>query len=619
MKKKLFSIVLLLLCAITLLSACNLGNFGNNNTVVAQSGRVPNKRYSTKKGNNTSKPVKSFYDDNYYYYYFYLGGISDVPLQAATEVPYYHYTGNYYTKEFESTKTTSTSVENACITAVTNTTTLSKTGDIKVGISYKAATEMEAGLSSGMASASAKVSAEFSESVEFGLSLTSATSATQSRNDTYKEVATKSETTTEKTKFEFTTDSKVGYYRYIMTGSVDVYTVVIYSIKDETYYFRTLTEVMSYGYSFDFSESARFDDNKCGSLEFDCSLINNLQKPTELLTSNGDSSDANPPAAKPNTNILPTKNVCKNSTGYTVTDKGVYGLAQNNYDVVDLTGCSKYFNGDYLFRFAVTLKVSKIDAGYQEIYLYSGTENTGKTVDLSTAIADYGLIRGSIMTHESGAYDHHIYWDVSGDELKNCTNAYIRYDASGNGSDSWNKNAISVDVTIIKKIDSLNIEEISLDQEITVTDTGVFGLAARDHDQIDLSKYSNYMNSDYVFMFDVTLNMSEKNDGYQEIYLYNKFDVTTSDDKKTIAYAREHGLVWATNLVLSPSKIETTATNNYFSWAITGNNIANTMYIRYDAHGDNADTWYKHSMTITLKIFYAPAYTPDESVLDVLI
>lgn len=204
MRKKIFSVVLLLLCAVMLLSACDLGNFGNgNNNIIAQSGRVPNRRYSTKKGDNPREPIKSFYDDNYYYYYFYLGEISDVPLQAATEVPYYHYTGNYYTKEFESTKTTSTSVENACTTAVTNTTSLSKTGDIKVDISYKAATEMEAGLSSGMASASAKVSAEFSKSVELGFSLTSETSSTQSRTDTYKEVATKSESTTEKTKYIF--------------------------------------------------------------------------------------------------------------------------------------------------------------------------------------------------------------------------------------------------------------------------------------------------------------------------------------------------------------------------------------------------------------------------------
>lgn len=593
MRKKIFSVVLLLMCAVMLLSACDLGNFGNgNDNIIAQSGRVPNRRYSTKKGDNPSEPIKSFYDDNYYYYYFYLGEISDVPLQE--EYEYEQYTGTPYTVEFETTKTTATSVENSCTTAATKTTTWTSTASVNVGGTFE------------------KILGFIDINLELGFSMSTGRTQSQCRTDSYTAVATKSESATKKAKFEFTKDSQIGYYRYIMTGVVKVYTVAIYSIEENAYYLETLTEVVNSGYSFDYSTSPTFDDNNYGSLEFDYSAVNNLKAPTEPLYPDE--------PLKPSRNIVENnKNVCKNSTKYTVTETGVYGLAQKSYDTINLEKFSKYFDGDYLFRFAVTLNVSKIDNGYQEIYLYSGTESTGKTVDISTAVADYGLIRGSIMTHESGAYDHHIYWDVSGNELKNCTTAYIRYDASGNGSDSWNKNAISVDLTVIKKIDNLANKEISLDQEITVTDTGVFGLAARDHDQVDLSKYSNYMNADYVFMFDVTLNMSEKNDGYQEIYLYNKFDVTTSDDKKTLAYAREHGLVWATNLVLAPSKIETTATNNYFNWAITGNNIADTMYIRYDAHGDNADTWYKHSMTITLKIFYAPSYTPDESVLDVLI
>ena len=289
MRKRVFCLIMLLIMATTLLCACNThtdtngDNFpsiDSDNIIATQSGEVLNKRYTTEKHSTSTESdfIGAYSDDNYCYYYYKLGRVYDVPLQSKLEVPYWHYTGNNYTKAFKTTKTTTESVEDACTTAVTNTTTFSSTDNIKTGLSVKVTTSAEAKLTDGIATATLKETAEFASSVEAGYSSTTGKNNTSSRTDSYKQVATNSETTEETTGFEFTSDSKVGYYRYIMTGTVDVYTVVIYSTVNDTYYLKTLTEVTSYGFSFDYSKSPEFDDNLCGNLNFDCSILNDLSE-----------------------------------------------------------------------------------------------------------------------------------------------------------------------------------------------------------------------------------------------------------------------------------------------------------------------------------------------------
>lgn len=287
MKKRFFVVLIMMFCVVMILSACSLfagqdsnsNNIEGDNVFAAQSGLVLNERYSTVRHSASTEAdlIDSYYDDSYYYYYFYLGKVNDVPLQSTTEVPYYHYTGNNFTKAFKTTTTTTQSVEESCTTAVTNTTTFSSTKNIDIGLNVKVATSTEAKISAGsFASASVEKTFEFGASIEAGYSRTTGKSDSTSRTNSYKQVATSSETTEETTGFGFTNESRIGYYRYIMTGSVDVYTVVVYSREEEIFYLKTLTEVMSFGYSFDYSESSRFDDNQCGSLEFDCSILNDL-------------------------------------------------------------------------------------------------------------------------------------------------------------------------------------------------------------------------------------------------------------------------------------------------------------------------------------------------------
>ena len=660
MKKKIFGVLALLFCFVMMFAACNkaagqLGGQdssqvgsqgddqdsdkgsndgdetdkgGNNDDETGkggtdggifpiQSGEVVNSRYSAVKYSSSTKTdfIDSYYDDNFYYYYFYLGEVNDVPLQSTTEVPYYHYTGNSFTKGFKKTKTTSETVEDSCTTAVSNTTTFSSTKSIDTGIDIKTTTEAESKLSGGVLSASVKEKFEFEFNLEVGYSRTKGKTDATTRTNSYKQVASNSETTEETTGFGFTQESKIGYYRYIMTGSVDVYTVVIYSKAENIYYLKTLTQVMSFGYSFDYSVSSRFNDNQCGSLEFDYSIINDLksQIPTKPLVT---APDEVPSEGIEGSIVEKKDTLYQNSNTILIHDTGYYGLADRGHETIELADYKKYFKGNYLFCFKITLNVSKKNSGYQEIYLYDAYKTTTKEVEISSAILSYGLIRGSIMTHDSGAYDHYIYWNVRGDEIKDTM--YIRYDAQGKNEDDWYKNSILVGLTIISESKELPSEQTVLNNSttITVTDSGVYGLAARSHEQILLSSYSEYMTKDYIFVFDVTINISEKNDGYQEVYLYNKYDVTTSSDKD-ISYAREHGLIFGRLLEHGPGQLKTTPEDHNFNWVITGNNVKEKMYIRYDAYGTKDDTWFKNSIKVTLKVFHAPSFDNDSNASDV--
>lgn len=349
----------------------------NNQVVVSQYGEVENRRYSVV-GHSASTQtdlVDAYYDDYYYYYYFNLGKVFDVPLQSTLEVPYYHYTGNNYTKAFKTTKTTTQSVEDSCSTAVTNTVTLSETENLKTGISAKLSTETKVD----SVFASEKLSAELSSNIETGYSKTAGKSDSNSRTNSYKQVATSSESTEETTGFGFTDESKLGYYRYIMTGSVDVYTVVIYSKADDIFYLHTLTEVRSFGYSFDYSESPNFDDNQCGSLEFDCSILNDILSyiPTKSLSEN--------------TDIVPPPQI---SEGDTTHYSGGYGTDASPYLIANI----EQFSNIRLYPSSVFSVIANIDGdgySFQPIPNFTGVLKGGNHAIYNFSIEESGTAQNT--------------------------------------------------------------------------------------------------------------------------------------------------------------------------------------------------------------------------------
>lgn len=599
MKKRIMSLIITMLCVAMLFSACKDAQTGSDSVVLSAS-ILSDSLYLYSPNTKVTEdiPYDLLYtcrDDDNYYYGFDLGTVKNVIVDDNSYSIRYLGPANIK-RTYVTSKVSSTSIEN-------------QSSWLEQRLEYD---DKIAGWSGGLEIGVKDVFAvKASASVQY---YSNTTTTTNSSGETVKQEVT----VTESQSIEITFDSTCPYgeYRISHVMDYDVFVIATKAITTGEITLKLMTLprkgiIELYEYS-----DNGFTDIKLPELDFDSSIINGLPVPTDYIKSG----DETPPQTGDNDkNYIVSENprFYESAETLLITDTGYYGLEDRKHETIDLSKYNDYFSENYLFCFAVTLNISKVDSGYQEIYLYNNYKATSKEVEISTAMASYGLVRGSIMTHGSGAYNHYIFWNVRGDEIRDTM--YIRYDAQGNSNDDWYKNSILIGLTIVSESKTLPSEQIVLNNNnrITVTDDGVYGLTARSHDQIILSDYSKYMTSDYIFVFDVTINMHEKNDGYQEIYLYNKYDVTTSNAGKDISYAREHGLIYGTLLEHETGKANTTPKSYNFNWVILGNNICDNMYIRYDAYGNDSDTWYKNSITVTLKVFHAPTLATDTSVSDV--
>lgn len=113
-----------------------------------------------------------------------------------------------------------------------------------------------------------------------------------------------------------------------------------------------------------------------------------------------------------------------------------------------------------------------------------------------------------------------------------------------------------------------------------------------------------FMSNEYKFIFNVTVNIAEKDDGYQEIYLYTeskKYSGTNYSEAEAINY----GMIAGEIIEHGPGKKDTESYDHSFSWEVSGNRCRNTMYIRYDAHGNDSDTWYRNNLKIVVQVVKA--------------
>lgn len=542
-------------------------------------------------------------DNQYYFYYFYLGTVSKVPLYTSVALQY------QYNSEvtFNFNELTSESLTNSISRSTATVDTHSYTGGFKIGFMQEFSAEAGAVFAKAKASFTSTQETDHHWTNNWGSTLTESETATSSYLTQYSKGYSEKISFSEEAGF-----TKGNYYRMSFYDTLSAYGVLAYEVATNTYsaandFFLKDNSTMRI---WEESSNGVFEYGQEKEIEFDVNKAIEYVEThkSELALDKGNDRDYV---------VAENPRFYESTDTFLVADTGYFGLADREHETIDLSKYSEYFSENYLFCFAVTLNISRVDSGYQEIYLYNDYKTTSKEMEISTAVSSYGLVRGSIITHGSGAYDHYISWNVRGDELKDTM--YIRYDAQGNNNDDWYKNSILVGLTIVSESKNLPLEQTILDNsnQITVIDDGVFGLAARSFDQMLLSSYAEYMTADYFFLFDVTINMHEKNDGYQEIYLYNKYDVTTSSTNKDISYAMEHGLIYGTLLEHDTGKANATPQNYNFNWVISGNNIHENMYIRYDASGNDNDTWYKNSITVTLRVFHAPTFTTDISVSDV--
>ena len=292
-------ILIALLSCLCVLSACNpnMGNMGFVGDITSMQGnstdssRLPSaskvvKKYKATKSVEDDKGyeevVRSVRDENYYYYTIYLGYIENVPLNE--NVPHYYYSGNAFSKQFTESSTTVESITQQSATTkekcVENEKLDHKQGSIEVGVEVGKETW--------------PVSAHLDVGFEWGEDNKTAVAVTDMSTTSYQTVEESSKTCTETTEFSFDSSCKIGYYRYIMIGTFDVYATVLAELGegDEIvkYYVDYETVLCGWGFNLDYSENSKFNDHKYEQLVLDMNDVDKLPPPTRYITE-GDGKD----------------------------------------------------------------------------------------------------------------------------------------------------------------------------------------------------------------------------------------------------------------------------------------------------------------------------------------
>ncbi|MBE6546628.1 MAG: hypothetical protein E7668_04220 [Ruminococcaceae bacterium] len=144
--------------------------------------------------------------------------------------------------------------------------------------------------------------------------------------------------------------------------------------------------------------------------------------------------------------------------------------------------------------------------------------------------------------------------------------------------------------------------------DFKIIDNGVFGLeqVGKKH-TLNMSSLKEYMTEEYTFWFDMKVSSKcEKGfagigwvDGTHEIHLYNKehsSNIANSDDRVDEEKAkRDYGWV---------DSVEWTQRDGIddLDMYVRGDQCKEMMYLLYDAHGEDEDTWYLRWIEIDVKV-----------------
>jgi len=273
----LLGVCLTVLCSVLLIfSACNqpTDNPTDKNISVSRFIATPDNSIGEDK-------IKYSYTYNGYdFYYVYLGELKNIPVYFQTAQ--YH-SGIDWTYTFSTTNTTTESIRSVVtensqtVIGVVESYTNSKTTGGKLGdeLSAKAGVGIKPIFS---ADVSKKVNGELNWSKYISESDTFSTQMTTSLTETTERTTSYTWSSMESNQFRLTRSDKIGYYRYTLFQTSDVYLYVIRdSQTEEIYYeFREYVKPNVYFWRLDYSETPSFDKSDATSFVLDISILDNL-------------------------------------------------------------------------------------------------------------------------------------------------------------------------------------------------------------------------------------------------------------------------------------------------------------------------------------------------------
>lgn len=137
-----------------------------------------------------------------------------------------------------------------------------------------------------------------------------------------------------------------------------------------------------------------------------------------------------------------------------------------------------------------------------------------------------------------------------------------------------------------------------------IEEDGQYGLENSSNSILYLSEYNKYMNDDYVFVFDVTISYEAGKwfgnyiYGNKQVFLFKKNPGYIADSFNMV----NSETIYSKYGLLKEETWDEDKGTKDFRWEIKGSDCTNNMYIKYDAWGENEDTWYVRAITVDLMI-----------------
>lgn len=206
----------------------------------------------------------SFRDDEYYYYYFQLGLINNVPLEGFSNLTRFVNHGQKVKIGFESSEVQTTTISSTITNTLQEQTSTKHEVNVKAGYEYGKKDVWKVKIDAGYSWFKNKVT-------------------TTSYTESYSNASTYSETEKKTVNMEFDEKAANGYYGYILTGAINVYSIVIYDVEADVYYVEYFSDIKEYWTDFYyFTDTNEFVNYEYETIEF--TVPQNLSTPTSYYS-----------------------------------------------------------------------------------------------------------------------------------------------------------------------------------------------------------------------------------------------------------------------------------------------------------------------------------------------
>ena len=299
------------------------------------------------------------------------------------------------------------------------------------------------------------IAAEIEAKIKAGIKAGYSTTDTNSLSESEKIESIYTERRTNSEKIIIDKSSPVGYYSYIMLDDFDVYVLLSCDTKSRneiqfSYLYISKNNIREGYVHYLDNEDENYPLKEIEKTEMlDISSLKNL---------NFDFYD------KSNVlNILENLLIIERAPNPNkVTDDGQYGLEQDIKTELNLADYEKYMNDNYVFTFTVTIHAEaewidrwwfwekdEYEEGTKHICLFKKdpgrVENSSNVVNKNTIRSKYGLLHEESWD-EDVVRDKTFIWNVKGSDCTN--NMCIKYDAWGDGEDTWYIKGLTVELSI---------------------------------------------------------------------------------------------------------------------------------------------------------------------------